>query len=145
MRLRSEMQRLRAEHAALLTLSTLVLELVRAPGPPRATELGALRGMLRDTLIRHLKCEDWVLYPRLARSGDAALADMAAAFVDDMGHIAADFAAYDARWPDDAVAADWPGFCAESEALLAVLARRIAREEEALYPAAEALDGDGAR
>lgn len=53
-----EIERLRAEHAALTTLSRFLMEMVSAPQPPRATELTAVRGMLRDTLVRHLKCED---------------------------------------------------------------------------------------
>ncbi|MDZ3830715.1 MAG: hemerythrin domain-containing protein [Sphingopyxis sp.] len=139
MRLRDEVQRLRAEHAALASLSGLLLDLVRAAAPPRPTELLALRGLLRDTLTRHLKCEDWVLYPGLKASGDAALGDLATAFVDEMGHIASDFAAYDAKWTVAAVEADWTGFCADTEAVLHVLGVRIARENGELYPAAEAL------
>lgn len=134
-----EMQRLRAEHAALVTLSRLLMELVARPVPPRPTELGAVRGMLRDTLVRHLKCEDWILYPRLKASGDPVLARMAREFVDEMGHIAEDFGAYEAKWTADAVAADWPGFAAATTALLDVIGMRIEREEQDLYPAADTL------
>ncbi len=135
------MRRLRAEHAALITLSRLLMDLVHAPHPPRPTELASVRGMLRDTLVRHLKCEDWVLYPRLKSSGDAALIRMTAEFAHEMGHIAEDFTAYDAKWTADLAAADWPGFCSETQIILDVLGMRIEREEQELYPAAEALDG----
>ena len=132
-----EMRRLRAEHDALATLSRILMDLVDQPDPPRPTELCSVRRMLRDTLVRHLKCEDWVLYPRLKASGDAALIRMACEFVAEMGDIADDFEVYDSKWTEDMVAADWPGFCHETRAVLGLLAIRIERENEDLYPAVE--------
>ena len=134
-----EIERLRAEHAAIETLSRFLLALVAAPHPPRPTELAAVRGMLRDTLVRHLKCEDWALYPRLQTKGEPVLAELAARFVDEMGHIAEAFEAYDCYWTQLRVEADWPGFCAETRAILTALGDRIAREESELYPVAETL------
>jgi len=135
-----EMRRLRAEHDALATLSQLLMDLIRAPEAPRPTELASVRGMLRDTLLRHLKCEDWILYPRLKSSGNAEVVALAGEFVREMGHIAQDFAAYDARWTAARVADDWPGFCRETEVVLNVLGMRIERENCDLYPLAEQLD-----
>lgn len=142
-----EIERLRAEHAALVTLSDFLMEMVAAPHPPRTTELASVRGMFRDTLTRHLKCEDWALYPTLLAKGDPVVSGLAKEFVDEMGHIASDFAAYDARWTGEAVAADWAGFCAETTGILHALAMRIEREDEDLYPLAEQLaarrEGEG--
>lgn len=138
-----EMRRLRAEHAALSTLSRLLTELVRQPVPPRPTELASVRGMLRDTLLRHLKCEDWILYPRLKASGHPDVVAMADEFVREMGHIADDFMRYEAAWTAERVAGDWPGFCRETTAVLDVLAMRIERENCELYPAADQLDMAG--
>ena len=135
-----EMRRLRAEHDALATLSQLLMDLIRAPEAPRPTELASVRGMLRDTLLRHLKCEDWILYPRLKSSGNAEVVALVREFVREMGHIAQDFAAYDARWTATRVADDWPGFCRETEVVLNVLGMRIERENCDLYPLAEQLD-----
>ncbi len=134
-----EIERLRAEHAALTTLSRFLMEMVTAPRPPRATELAAVRGMLRDTLVRHLKCEDWALYPRLRATGDAAINRLAKEFVDEMGHLASDFAAYDRRWSDAVALAYWPDFCAETTGILHALGMRIEREDRDLYPVAEAI------
>lgn len=139
MRLGHEMRRLRAEHAALATLSGFLTELIAAPEPPRATEIEAVRGMFRDTLVRHLKCEDWALYPRLQASGDAELQQLADAFVEEMGTLAADFAAYDTRWTAERIATGWDGFRAETAAILEALGARIEREHRELYPRAEAL------
>ena len=120
-----EMRRLRAEHDALATLSGILMDLVDQPHSPRPTELCSVRGMLRDTLLRHLKCEDWILYPRLKASGNAEVVALAGEFVREMGHIAQDFAAYDAKWTAERIADDWPGFCSETEAVLDVLGIRI--------------------
>ena len=134
-----EMRRLRAEHAALITLSCFLADIVASPRPARATELASVRGMLRDTLTRHLMCEDWALYPRLKASGDPALRRLAKMFVDEMGHIAGDFAAYDARWSDADAIADWPAFRGETLAILAAIGERIEREHRDLYPMADTL------
>lgn len=140
MHLANEMQRLRAEHAALTTLSAFLTAMVEAPEPPRPTELAAVRGMLRDTLVRHLKCEDWILYPRLMRSGDVSAAMLARSFELEMGGIASDFAAYDLRWTIELAVADWGAYRTETAAILAALASRIAREDRELYPLVDALD-----
>lgn len=142
MRIGHEMRRLRAEHAALTTLSKILIDLIRAPAPPRPTELTSVRGMLRDTLVRHLKCEDWILYPRLKASGTPAVVALADEFVREMGHIGQDFAAYDTQWTAERIGDDWPGFCRDTEAILAVLGTRIERENCDLYPVAEQLDAE---
>lgn len=140
MQMAHEMRRLRAEHSALLTLARFLTEFIDAPQPPRATELAAVRGMLRDTLVRHLKCEDWALYPRLKASGDPALMELSSEFVGEMGHIADDFAAYDKKWTPAGIEAAWPDFCTETRAILAALGARIAREDRDLYPVAESIN-----
>jgi len=134
-----EMQRLRAEHSALVTLSRILTDIVRAPHPPRPTELVSARGLLRDTLLRHLKCEDWALYPRLKASGDPELVRITREFELEMGDLAADFVAYDGKWTVERVEAAWPDFCRETMIMLDMLAVRIEREESDLYPLAETL------
>lgn len=138
-----EMRRLRAEHVAIVTLSRFMMGMVTSPIPPRPTELASVRGMLSETLVRHLKCEDWALYPRLKARGDPELSRMANEFVDEMGHIAAQYTAYDARWTPEMVEAYWPDFCEETIGILEALGMRIEREDDELYPAAEALIDPG--
>jgi hypothetical protein len=139
-----EMQQLRAEHAALMTLSRIVLDMARASHPPRPTELVAARSLLRDTLVRHLKCEDWVLYPELKASGDPELIRITREFELEMGDLAADFVAYDDQWTAERVEAEWPDFCRETRIIFDVLAMRIAREECDLYPLADNLRASAA-
>ena len=144
MPLSHEMQRLRAEHAALVTLSRIILDMVRALHPPRPTELASARGVLRDTLVRHLKCEDWILYPRLMATGDTELMRITREFELEMGDLAADFIAYDDKWTSERAEAAWPDFCRETLIIFDVLAVRVEREERELYPLAETLYASGA-
>lgn len=136
-----EMQRLRAEHAALVTLSRIILDMTSVPHPDRLAELATARGKLRDTLVRHLKCEDWVLYPRLKASGDPDLIRITREFELEMGDLAADFVAYDDQWTSERVAGDWSGFCRETMIVFDMLAMRVEREERELYPLADNLLG----
>ena len=139
MPLSREMQRLRAEHAALVTLTRIILDMVHAPHPPPAAELAAARGQLRENLVRHLKCEDWILYPRLMATGDRELMRITREFEIEMGGLAADFTAYDDKWTGERAAADWPGFGRATVAIFDILAARVEREERELYPLAETL------
>jgi hypothetical protein len=134
-----EMQRLRAEHAALVTLSRIVLGMTQLPDPAPAAELASARGLLRETLVRHLKCEDWALYPRLRAADDPELVRITREFEQEMGDLAADFVAYDDRWTSERVAAGWPDFCRETRIIFDMLARRVEREERELYPLADNL------
>ncbi len=139
MPLSREMQRLRAEHAALVTLSRIILDMTRAPQLLHPAELASARGLLRDALVRHLKCEDWILYPRLMATGDAELIGITREFELEMGGLSADFIAYDDKWTGSRVEADWPGFCRETQVVFEMLAMRVEREERELYPLADTL------
>lgn len=139
MPLNREMQRLRAEHAALITLSRIVLGLTGALHPPPAAELVSTRRLLRDMLVRHLKCEDWALYPRLKATGDPELVRITSEFEREMGDLAGDFVAYDDRWTSERVAAEWSEFCRETIQMFEILTMRVEREERELYPLVENL------
>ena len=139
MPLSREMQRLRAEHAALVTLSRIILDMTDAPRPPPPAELASARSQLRDALIRHLKCEDWALYPRLMGSGDPEMARITREFEREMGELGTDFIAYDDKWTPARIAAEWADFCRETRIMFDMLAMRVAREERDLYPLADKL------
>jgi hypothetical protein len=139
MPLSREIERLRAEHVALIALARIVTELLQAPGPSRLTELASARGLLRETLVRHLKCEDWILYPRLRATGDPNLMHITREFELEMGDLAAEYVAYDDKWTAERVAAKWTEFCRETIEVFGVLATRVEREERELYPLADKL------
>ncbi|GAO80132.1 MULTISPECIES: hemerythrin domain-containing protein [unclassified Sphingopyxis] len=139
MPLSREIERLRAEHVALIALARIVTELLQASEPSRLTELASARGLLRETLVRHLKCEDWILYPRLRATGDPDLMHITHEFELEMGDLAAEYVAYDDKWTAERVAAHWEAFCRETIAVFDVLATRVEREERELYPLADKL------
>lgn len=134
-----EMERLRAEHAALIALARIVTELLQAPGPARLAELASARARLRETLVRHLKCEDWILYPRLRATGDADLMHITREFELEMGDLAAEYVAYDDKWTAGRVAEKWTEFGRETIEVFGLLATRVEREERDLYPLADKL------
>lgn len=134
-----EMERLRAEHAALSALARIILSMAQDPAPPPPADLASARAALRDTLVRHLKCEDWALYPRLRASGVADLVRLTRSFELEMGDLADEFVAYDAKWTADRVATDRAGFCRETKIIFDLLQLRIEREEHELYPLADRL------
>jgi hypothetical protein len=134
-----EIERLRAEHAALIALARIVTELLQAPGPARLTELASARALLRETLVRHLKCEDWILYPRLRATGDADLMHITREFELEMGDLAAEYVAYDDKWTAGRVAVKWTEFSRETIEIFGALTMRVEREERELYPLADKL------
>ncbi|MBJ7500442.1 MAG: hemerythrin domain-containing protein [Sphingopyxis sp.] len=139
MPLSREIERLRAEHSALVALARVVTELIRAPEPSKLTELASARALLRETLVRHLKCEDWILYPRLRATGDRELMHVTREFELEMGDLAAEYVAYDEQWTAARVAAHWPEFRRETVAIFSMLATRVEREERELYPLVDKL------
>ena len=139
MPLSREIERLRAEHVALIALARIVTELLQSPGPARLVELASARGRLRETLVRHLKCEDWILYPRLRATGDTELMHITHEFELEMGDLAAEYVAYDDKWTAERVAAKWTEFSRDTIEIFGVLATRVEREERELYPLADRL------
>ncbi|HTU09361.1 MAG TPA: hemerythrin domain-containing protein [Allosphingosinicella sp.] len=88
-------------------------------------------------LTQHLKREDWLLYPRLRASPRADLRAAAARIQTEIGAFETWFAAYGRHWTSARIAADWPGFRAETMEMLRRLRHRIALEETELYPLLE--------
>lgn len=134
------LDKLRGEHAEILTNLAKVRQLIAKRSPPPQLHLFALRHELSSLLIGHLKAEDWVLYPRLFASPDGTIAATARAFCDEMGGLAAAYSQHCKRWVAGGIAADWPGYCHECEMMIDALANRILRENRELYPLLAKLD-----
>ena len=136
----SNLAKLRQDHADLVSIVRQLAAYVGQPSPPPQLELFDLRRRLSSTLIAHLKAEDWVLYPRLAESKIPEVAAIAKAFADEMGGLADAFVSYNDTWSAPAIAADWPGYCADTLGVIDALTSRIARENRELYPLLEEAD-----
>ncbi len=133
-------EKLRQDHAELVVIVGRLKKAITASSPPPIVELYTLRRELASSLIAHLKAEDWALYPRLMESGDPHIAETAKAFSDEMGGLAAAFGLYSQRWDAMSIDKNWPGFCHESEDIIAALTCRITRENRDLYPLIDRLD-----
>ncbi len=109
-----------------------------APGLLEADPAAAHRAFVPfGMLLRaHLEQEDLYFYPKARNHG--ACGAIVAKFEKDMGHLRATAEAYILGWPDAlSIANDPHGFRDYTEALLRVLARRIAAEEQELFPPLE--------
>jgi hypothetical protein len=136
----SELTKLREDHAKLAKMFRRLGEIVSQPTAPDRIELFDLRRDLVSTLLAHLKLEDWALYPRLIGSGDAEAARAGELFKDEMGGLAPGFIAYTEKWHAGAITADWPGYCADTRAILDALMNRLTRENRELLPLLERVD-----
>lgn len=126
---------LRAQHERIMRLAA---ELRRAVDRSEERQpVAALRWGLARELIAHLAVEDRLLYPAILKSSDAAAVSLAARFKSELGGLSDAFTAYMTQWTDSRIAREWEDFCHETRTILDLLARRVARETESLYPLLE--------
>jgi hypothetical protein len=136
----SNLASLKEEHAQLLDIVRRLGAMIAKNPPPSSMELAIVRRELMSTLIRHLKAEDWLFYPRLLDNPDPVVAETALRFNKEMGGLAGAFMTYVEKWGSMAIEKDWPGYCRETAAIAQVLTERITRENRDLYPLIEKLD-----
>jgi iron-sulfur cluster repair protein YtfE (RIC family) len=129
-----DLNQLRHEHAELTVIARKLSKMLSLDAPPPAQELFEVRMKLTSALIRHLKTEDWVLYPRLLRSSDKRVALTATAFSAEMGGLSKEFAEYSSRWGANAIQDNWEGYRRDTSEILHALKVRMVREERDLYP-----------
>jgi hemerythrin-like domain-containing protein len=126
----------RRQHQDLLAMAgDIVAKLKAEPNDARGlrNQLSALAGKLTV----HLAMEDKALYPRLVQADVENSRSLANAFQKEMGGVAGTFADYNQKWQMNAIAADPAGFARETHAVFATIGRRIARENNELYPLAD--------
>lgn len=133
----SDISKLREEHADLAAIGAQLSGIIAGDAPPAPQDLYRLRMALASGLIRHLKNEDWNLYPDLMSSSNQRIAFTARAFSASMGGLATEFKDYSERWGADAIRSDWNGYRRDTAEILRSLMFRIAREERDLYPLLE--------
>lgn len=126
-------QSLSHEHEAIMTVASDLLHEVSA-AQFDLEAIARLRWRLAHQLAVHLAQEDRIVYPRLKRSGDRRLAYLANVFESEMGGLAADYRAYMAAWSAPAITEDPCGFARATHHVMALLERRVMREETELYP-----------
>lgn len=135
----SSLAQLRAEHAELVRIVGQLQALVDGDTPPPQVELFQVRRKLSSVLIAHLKAEDWVLYPPLLSSDDAAVSATAQQFVDEMGGLAQAYSVFNEKWDALSIEANWAHYQVEAKGIIDALTNRIIRENRDLYPLLEKL------
>jgi hypothetical protein len=115
-------------------------ELLLAISSETYQSVATLRWKLARELIVHLGLEDRLLYPALIDGSNRAAALMATQFKTEMGGLADGFTAYMATWDSQRMVKEWPAFCRETRAILALLGARIDRENRDLYPQAAVIE-----
>ena len=135
-----DIQRYHHDHARIFRQIDTLRELSHAGVRENAVRISEIITGTASHIKFHLAAEDRVLYPALARSGDAQVAAMSARYRSEMQGIASAFAAFVAQWRvPSRLAADPDGFRRDANTVLRALFDRLQRESVELYPAAEAV------
>ncbi len=127
-----------AEHRQIRILVGRLNEFIARSTPPDPVEFLYFRRDFGRTLVRHLKKEDWLIYPRLKASSRSGLREVAARLCSELGSFEEAFGSYTRRWTSGGISKDWPGFREETLAMVQLLQRRMALEESELYPLVDA-------
>jgi CheY-like chemotaxis protein len=90
--------------------------------------------VLASHLRLHLETEDRHLYPAMMGSAEPRARDMAKHMHEEMGGLQAAFDAYHEQWTEENIRRQGVEFSAATKAVITALRRRIARENEDLYP-----------
>ncbi|MDB5027331.1 MAG: hypothetical protein JWO66_1020 [Candidatus Eremiobacteraeota bacterium] len=118
-----------------------VLRQLIARFPATGDDAGAVRtalNELRTVLLRHLAFEDNRLYPMLEGAPDAAVAEKARRYREEMGGLSRDIVEFLTRWTADAaIERDRVAFAQAWDRVRDALERRITAEDDDLYEAAE--------
>lgn len=122
------------QHEYLGMLGSALATLIARPQVANDLASYALRQRFSQALRAHLKQEDWAVYPELVRSPDPAVVEIAKRFQAEMGGLNLALDAYSRRWGSETIAADWSGFCRDTDTLLRALHRRAQLEDTVLYP-----------
>jgi len=134
-----------AEHREIRLLLDRLERIVADSTQPDPLQFLHLRRELGRTLGRHLKKEDWLLYPRLRASGRPEVREVATRLCAKVGSFEETFARYARRWTSADISADWAGYRVETWPMIARLRLRMTLEEAELYPLVESAGDTGLR
>lgn len=134
-----------AEHRQIRILVGRLNEFIARSTPPEPLEFLYFRREFGRTLVRHLKKEDWLIYPRLKGSSRSGQQEIAARLCSELGSFEEAFGSYARRWTSGGISKDWPGFREETLAIMQLLQRRMVIEESELYPLVDVWTPSAAR
>ena len=105
-----------------------------------AEDVRSLLSKLSGKIKIHLVMEDKVLYPYLLKSTDEKIVELTKKYISEMGNIKTAFGEYSTKWanPMD-IKNDPESFISETKGVFKVLAERIGKENNELYPLVDKL------
>jgi hypothetical protein len=124
----------RQQHEEILGIAGELQKMMKTKADPQ--DLRTVLSSLAGKLNFHLAMEDKALYPRVMKI-DAAAHAVATRFVEEMGGLAEQFAAFNNKWQVSAIRKDADGFASEAHKIFNALGKRVARENAELYPLAD--------
>lgn len=139
---------LRRQHDAAVLLVEEAMVLIERPSLASTDHyrIGILIAKLTGLLRVHFALEDRTLYPLMIRSSHDEAADTAQVFQAEMGGLAQIYLDFAERWATSVqIGSDFPRFREEARTVFAALGDRIVRENEQLYPLADAIGYDQIR
>lgn len=105
-----------------------------------AAAIAGLVVTMSSSIKLHLAVEDRVVYPALAASNNARVAELGRSYQREMGDLAGKYMAFAGRWNTAPNIAERPAlFKDEANTVFKALYERTLREERELYPAFAAL------
>lgn len=137
--------RFKHDHVDILSQIDGLRRLTHAGVAPNATAIAQAVVAISSTIKLHLAVEDRMLYPALARCGNAELERLSARFQQDMGSIATAFMAFARQWNTaESVRANPEAFRRAANDVLRRVYERMQRENREFYPRIEAEEAQAA-
>jgi hypothetical protein len=126
------------DHVSILSLVSKLRTLVQAGVGQNAGEISRLIVTMSSAIKLHLSAEDRMLYPKLLKSEDPGVVNVAKKFQTDMGGIAAAYMAFVSKWNvESKVSVNPDGFKKEANDIFKALHQRMQHENTELYVMAE--------
>lgn len=126
----------RRQHDDILSIATEISNLLNAQALSKdASNIAILNAKLAGKVKFHLAMEDDSLYPRLLKENDDKVKSLAQKYISEMGGISKTYLAYLDKWKNAAaIQANAMQYVNETKNLFKVLADRISKENNELYP-----------
>jgi hemerythrin-like domain-containing protein len=127
-------ERMLADHARLRDCADRLEALLASSSLPDSDALAAARWALGSTMMQHLAFEERHLYAALRDDPRDHVRQTAAIFHEQLASSFVPYADHTKQWTPERVTKSWESYRAQTQALIATMRARMAREEQELYP-----------
>lgn len=135
-----DIERFKHQHVEILEGIANLRKLAQAGIKENAQQIAQAVAGLSSVVKLHLAIEDRILYPALQNGSNKQLAEMGAAYQEEMKGIATAYIAFSRRWSSAVAIVDQvEQFRADANAVLKNVYMRMQKENTEFYPAIEAM------